>query len=83
MEFLNEFFSTDYFGKCEELAPLIESRSCLSLCGQPSILLALGGFKEDTLSTVEQYIVSIDKWEELAPLNKARRWAGSCLLPSR
>lgn len=52
-EFLTEFFSSDYFGKCEDLTPLTEGRSCLSLCGLPSLLLAIGGYREDTLDEVE------------------------------
>ena len=57
-------------------------RYSLSLTGLPSLLLAIAGLNEDSLSTCEQYSVILNQWSETPSLKTARQWPGSILLPS-
>ena len=73
----------DYLGKSEGLQPMNHKRDSVSLSGLPFQFIALGGWNAGNLKTCEKYLVSINKWEGLPPLNTGRQWPGSILLKSK
>ena len=79
----SDFFSIDCEGISSLLQPISQSRSCPSLNGLPSELIAIGGWNGDNLTACEKYIVNSNKWIELPSLNTARQWPGSILLSSK
>ena len=59
-------------------------REGLSLSGLASEMIAAGGWnQQDTLKICEKYLVSVNKWVGLPPLNTGRQWPGSILLNSK
>ena len=58
-------------------------REGLSLSGLASEMIGLGGWNQDTLKICEKYLVSVNKWVGLPPLNTPRQWPGSILLNSK
>ena len=77
------FFSLDYSGKSRTLQSMEYKRNALSLSGYSKELMALGGWDRKNLKIGEKYLVSVNKWVELPPLNIGRHFPGSLLLKSR
>ena len=61
---------------------MTEARDSLSLTGVESMLLATGGWREQSLKTVEQYLVLFNKWLPFPSLNEARQVPGTCITPT-
>ena len=55
----------------------------LSLCGNSSRLIAVGGFDGKALASVEEYSILSRKWRMMPNLNLPRFFPGSCLLESK
>ena len=81
---LSYLFSIDYEGRRVWLEPMRSRRFHHSLCGRPSLLIAVGGLNSNVerIPLCEQFFVKRNKWNELPPLCVARESPGSVLLQS-
>ena len=76
---LDELFEGDYEGRCRDLDKMAQRRDSLSLSGTTTLLQAVGGWNEKTLSVCERYSVNKNKWNSFPSLKEARQWPGSCV----
>ena len=81
-EYLPSLFSLDYSGKQVELEPMRKERGMLSVSGLQSVLVAVGGWNQHSLDDCEKFLIRVNKWRELPPLNAARFRCGTVLLQS-
>ena len=77
-----DLISIDSGGRSVQLHSMNHRRRSLSLSGQASLLIALGGYNGSLLKVCEKYTVYLNKWKEFPPLNTGRAWSGSILLQS-
>ena len=64
------FFSVDKEGRKSNLAPLSHPRKSASLSGNSQTLLTSGGYTWDYYTAIsELYVIKLDKWKSLPPLN--------------
>ena len=79
---LNSLYSVDTEDNYVSLNKMSERRTDASLCGVGSLLLVIGGYTKEILSSCEKYSLVRNKWDLIPSLKTARRMAGSCALPS-
>ena len=84
-EYFGALLSMSYSGQLTELEPMKHPRSMLSLCGLPSLLLAIGGTsKTGLLRNCDSYSTRSRHWRDLPWLSESDRFEpGGCLLESR
>ena len=80
--YVSSLFSISYEGRSTLLQPMKCLRRALSLSGLPPRQL-IGGFNKESISTCEEYSVTLNNWKQLPPLNIARELPGSILPSSR
>ena len=59
---------------------MVLKRGALSLSGIEGGLMAVGGWNQESLKTVEKYSLAQNKWKTQSPLNEARQCPGTIIL---